>query len=110
MSSGTSSSSSTAKKARAQSLPFIETTPATVRSRCPLSTRALDDMLAARAELTLDGARPDRSALRRRLAGFWLADETVLYLGLAGTSVRARVRQYYKTPLGARRPHAGGWF
>jgi len=37
-------------------------------------------------------------------------DETILYIGLAGTSLRTRVRDYYKTPLGARRPHAGGWF
>ena len=33
-----------------------------------------------------------------------------MYVGLAGTSLRTRVRDYYKTPLGARRPHAGGWF
>jgi hypothetical protein len=34
----------------------------------------------------------------------------VLYVGLAGGSVRARVRQYHSTPLGAKRPHAGGWW
>jgi hypothetical protein len=42
--------------------------------------------------------------------GFWLSDEVILYIGLAGTSLRSRVRQYYCTPLGARRPHAGGDF
>lgn len=34
----------------------------------------------------------------------------VLYLGLAGTSIADRVDTYYKTALGARSPHAGGWF
>jgi hypothetical protein len=47
--------------------------------------------------------------LATRIAGFWLP-EVILYIGLAGTSLRSRVRQYYDTPLGARRPHAGGHF
>lgn len=34
----------------------------------------------------------------------------MLYIGLAGTSVGRRVSQYYSTRLGARSPHAGGWF
>jgi hypothetical protein len=41
---------------------------------------------------------------------FWLSDEVVLYVGLAGQPLRTRVRQYYRTPLGAKRPHAGGWW
>jgi hypothetical protein len=44
-----------------------------------------------------------------RLASFWLRDEVVLYVGKA-TSLSQRVAQYYATPLGARRPHAGGHF
>lgn len=44
-----------------------------------------------------------------RLASMWLPDETVVYVGLAGTSVASRVAAYYNTPLGARKPHAGGW-
>jgi hypothetical protein len=43
------------------------------------------------------------------LAEFWLPDEVVVYVGLA-TSLRSRVGGYYRTPLGARRPHAGGHF
>ena len=38
------------------------------------------------------------------------ADEPVLYIGLAGRSLRTRVRQYYRTPLGAAKPHSGGWW
>lgn len=34
----------------------------------------------------------------------------MLYIGRASKSVRKRVRDYYRTPLGATRPHAGGWW
>ena len=80
-----------------------------VQAQCPLSGAAIDELLAARPELRLDGARPSAQELASRLTSLWLADESIVYIGLAGTSLRARVAQYYKTPLGARRPHAGGW-
>lgn len=76
---------------------------------CPVSAAAVQQLLDVRPELLLDGRRPTADALAERLASMWLADETVLYIGLAGTSVAKRVRQYYKTALGARKPHAGGW-
>jgi hypothetical protein len=76
----------------------------------PLSAQAVRRLLATRPELALDGRRPNENEVADRIGSFWLSDETVLYVGLAGTSLRARVRAYYKTPLGARRPHAGGWF
>lgn len=76
----------------------------------PISQRAIDDLLTLRPELTVDGKRPTPSELAARLARFWLPDEALLYIGLAGTSLVDRVNAYYKTPLGARSPHAGGWF
>jgi hypothetical protein len=79
------------------------------RLPCPLSPRALDELLDVRPELRIDEARPDRDTLAQRLAALWFPDEAVAYIGLAGTSLRSRVRAYYSTPLGARRPHAGGW-
>jgi hypothetical protein len=81
-----------------------------VLSRCPLDRSATKELLKARPELRLDRARPTPEVLEERVARFWLPDETVLYVGLAGTSVADRVAAYYRTPLGARRPHAGGWF
>jgi hypothetical protein len=77
---------------------------------CPISPTAITRLLRARPELRIDGKRPTKQALTERVSAFWLADETVLYIGLAGTSLRNRVAQYYRTPLGARKPHAGGWF
>lgn len=83
---------------------------AEVFADCPLSRTAVRDWLENRPELLLDGKRPTVDALARRVASFWLFDEVVLYIGLAGISVQRRVRQYYVTPLGAARPHAGGHF
>lgn len=76
----------------------------------PLSQEAFRELLDARPELQVDGRRPSAEEFAERVSGFWLPDETVLYIGLAGTSLRQRVAQYYRTPLGARKPHAGGWF
>lgn len=78
-------------------------------SRCPVSEDAVAELLAVRPELRVDGGRPTQAELSARLAALWLADESIVYIGLAGTSLRHRVGQYYKTPLGACRPHAGGW-
>lgn len=77
---------------------------------CPIDSGALERTLDARPELTVDGERPSIAELSDRLASFWLPDEVVLYIGLAGTSLAKRVGQYYVTALGARSPHAGGWF
>lgn len=79
-------------------------------ARAPISEARVAELLGVRPELRLDASRPTVAMLADRLAGSWLSDETVLYIGLAGTSVRRRVHQYYSTPLGARSPHAGGWF
>jgi hypothetical protein len=75
----------------------------------PVAEPAVMQLLDARPELRVDGERPDLASLRDRLAAFWLPDEVIVYIGLAGTSLQKRVGDYYKTPLGARSPHAGGW-
>lgn len=75
-----------------------------------LSSDSLAELLDLRPALLLDARRPTIADLGERLAQCWLPDEPVLYIGLASTSVRARVTAYYNTRLGARKPHAGGWF
>lgn len=77
--------------------------------RAPIDLSAVRQLLSARPELTVDSRRPTADELAQRLSEFWLPDESVLYIGLA-TSLGKRVSQFYQTPLGARRPHAGGWF
>lgn len=84
-------------------------------TEAPISLPAVEHLLAVRPELMVDAARPTPLSLASRIASFWFPDETVLYIGRAGTTARpralgARIREYYTTPLGARRPHSGGWF
>jgi hypothetical protein len=83
----------------------------------PIADGALGQLLGVRPELRLNRRRPSRKELGARLAGFWFPDEVVVYIGLAGPrktvsadgEVAHRVSEYYKTALGARSPHAGGW-
>jgi len=83
----------------------------------PISEAAVDELLAVRPELMLDGARPTQEQLLQRLVALWFPDEVVVYIGLAGPrknrpvqgQVAKRVGEYYDTPLGANAPHAGGW-
>jgi hypothetical protein len=76
--------------------------------RAPLDHSAIASWLARVPMLRLDGIYPTAGELAERLDAFWIAGETVVYLGLAGTSVAKRVRQFYRTSLGDPRPHAGG--
>jgi hypothetical protein len=80
-----------------------------VRAEAPLADAAFAQWLRVLPDLTLDGARPTVEQLMNRVRGFWLIDETILYIGLA-TTLSSRLGAYYKTPIGARRPHAGGYF
>lgn len=86
------------------------TTLAGIIEAAPISPQAVDDLLSRRPELTLDGKRAVPEELTERLTRFWLPDEVVLYIGLTASSLAVRVNAYYRTPLGARSPHAGGWF
>jgi hypothetical protein len=86
---------------------YVIETP-TALATAPLDETVIAGWLRRVPGLTVDGMRPTPSVLAARLASFWIPGETVVYIGLAGTSVATRVRQYYTTPLGDRRPHAGG--
>lgn len=76
---------------------------------CPLDLAALDLLLEARPEAIVDSVAATPHALAHRLRAMWPAGQPVVYIGLAGTDVQRRVSQFYRTPLGARAPHAGGW-
>jgi hypothetical protein len=76
----------------------------------PLAVAEFQRWLRERPELTLDGIRPTVQQLMDRIQRFWVPDEVILYIGLAGTSLSRRLGQYYRTPIGARSPHAGGYF
>jgi hypothetical protein len=58
--------------------------------------------------MRLDGERPTSREVAARLHGFWLPNQTVVYVGMTTASIGGRVGAYYRTPLGDRKPHAGG--
>ncbi len=58
--------------------------------------------------LRLDSERPTPTQLADRLAAFWLPQQTVVYVGRTAKTLSARAASLFATPLGDRRPHAGG--
>jgi hypothetical protein len=58
--------------------------------------------------LRLDGSRPSAEQLAQRLGEFWVPRQRIIYIGLTTASLAKRLRAYYRTPLGDRKPHAGG--
>jgi hypothetical protein len=86
-----------------------QNSPTGALTEAPITDAAIEELLAVRPELTLDANRPTVAELKARIGAFWLPDEAIVYIGLA-TSLRSRVGSFYRTPIGARRPHSGGWF
>lgn len=76
----------------------------------PADTRTLTELLMVRPDLKLDKVKgPTVAQVQLRLAGFWLADETVVYIGRSSRPLATRVAEYYGHRLGASSPHKGGW-
>lgn len=74
-----------------------------------LDRDAITELLRVRPEASVDGVAATHASLSTRLQEMWVRGEPAVYIGLAGTSVRARVEQFYRTKIGARAPHSGGW-
>lgn len=104
---------STAIPSRASGVYIVSLSPkydqnSHVLETAPIDRNAVRQWISRVPKLELDGRpRPSPDALTKRLSEFWLSDESTLYIGKA-SSLRNRVQGYYKTPLGERRPHAGG--
>lgn len=86
---------------------YIISTPKPLRD-APIDAGILKAWLGARPEMRVDGVSATVAALDARLRAFWIAGQPIVYIGLAGGSLRKRLADYYRTPLGARAPHAGG--
>ena len=74
----------------------------------PIDTTTLRAWVDRLPAMRVDGRVPTVESLHARLREFWIPGETVVYIGLAGTSLATRVGHFYRTPLGDRAPHAGG--
>ncbi len=86
---------------------FIVELPAPLPS-APMELTRFGGWLGHVPTMELDGRTPTSRELHARIASFWLAAQTVLYIGAAETSIAARVAAIDATVLGDRRPHSGG--
>ena len=74
----------------------------------PIDRVLVEGWLERVPTLHLDGSRPTAARLAERLGEFWVPEQRIVYIGLTTASLDRRVKDYYRTPLGDRKPHAGG--
>jgi len=81
---------------------------ATSQAHAPIDITAVRTWVDRVPGLLLDGERPTPTQLADRLGAFWLLGQQVLYIGRTSKTLGPRIAAAYATPLGDRRPHAGG--
>lgn len=74
----------------------------------PVSLSKIEEWIEYVPNMLIDGEKPTVETIVERLNKYWLPKETILYIGMAGTSLRTRVNQYYNSKLGNKKPHRGG--
>jgi hypothetical protein len=75
-----------------------------------IARSSVDQLIAGAPKPTVNHRPAGVADVIDQLRRNWFEDEPVVYIGLASRSVRRRIAQFYATPIGAARPHAGGWF
>ena len=78
-------------------------------SEPPLAEIEFHRWLDVCPNMTLDGMQPTVGQLRDRVSRFWIPNEVILYIGKA-TELSTRLSDYYRTSIGKRSPHSGGFF
>jgi len=80
-----------------------------ILGQAPVSTENVKAWITRVPEIELDGkTMKSPEPIIARLSGFWLPDESILYIGMTMQPLSKRIGQYYRTDLGKRAPHAGG--
>ena len=85
-----------------------------IQKNPPISRDIIEKWIAKVDGFEIDKIKTfDPDKVIERLSQFWLPDENILYIGKApkrssGKGIGNRVREYYKTDYGEKRPHAGG--
>lgn len=71
----------------------------------------MDTWLKNAPNILLYGIKPSKQDLKKQLSRFWLADESILYIGKAEKqTLSARIKQFYKHKVGKNSPHKGGYW
>lgn len=61
--------------------------------------------------IILNGNTPSKQALKKQLEGFWLPDESILYIGKAEKqTLSERIYQFFNHKVGKKSPHKGGYW
>lgn len=81
-----------------------------LEAHAPLDHARLRAWLERVETLRLDGQRPTPHELAVRLGRYWLAEQSIVYIGQTARSLRRRLGDLAATPLGARRPYAGAYW
>jgi hypothetical protein len=82
--------------------------------KIPVSKEILDEWVKKVNGFKLDKVLTfDKDKIIDRLSQFWLPDENIIYIGKAplrknGKGIGNRVKEFYNTDYGEKRPHAGG--
>lgn len=79
-------------------------------SACPLDMRIINFWCSSTRNKTFKTGSPlIPSVLVSELTKYWIPNEQIVYVGKA-SCLRTRLFQYYRTPLGKRGPHSGGYW
>ena len=78
------------------------------RPAAPIELTTIGKWVERLPDLRLDGRRPTSREVAARLHDFWLPGQVVVFIGMTTGSINGRVRALVATPLGDRRPYAGG--
>jgi phosphatidate phosphatase PAH1 len=67
--------------------------------------------MANAPNIQMNGKKPSKLDLIKHLNGFWLPDETILYIGKAEKqTLSERICQFYNHKVGKKSPHKGGYW
>ena len=86
---------------------FVVELPAPLAS-APIELTRVGKWIERLPAFRLDGEAPTSKAVAARLASFWIASTTVLYIGSSTSNIAGRVGAIEATALGDRKPYAGG--
>lgn len=73
-----------------------------------LDCDALGTWVKTAPGMKIDGRTPTVDLLAARLAEYWIADETILYIGSTTRPLPCRLGDYYRSKIGRASPHRGG--
>lgn len=73
--------------------------------------KQIDLWMTNASNMILNGKKPSKIDLINQLSGFWLTNETILYIGKAEKqTLSERIGQFYNHKVGKKSPHKGGYW